>query len=640
MSSKDTEATFSIKLEDDVSDVADNAAESIESLRGKVDASGAKIKELSSVMRQLRGTSDEVKAAKAKLGAELNAERASITTATLAMLKMGATQTNVAKATKDQAASAKALGTAIQNAGGPVANLKSKFDTLKELKSTIGVGGFLVLGVAGLVAALGALAAATASVAVDFGKFILESANAARAANLNREALLGNAADAKALGSQIDALSGKLPLAKSQLNDMAGSLIKSNIGGQALVDTLKAVAGASAAVGDDVGGKLKALVENGKLTKRFQLGRFDLVGTGLNFDDVASQLATSMKVGIAQARQALVYGRVTLAEGAKVLKNAVEKRFGEINARKMLDLNVQVAKFKERISALGSDVKLEPLTKALDSIFSLLDESTATGAAVKQLVTAIGNGLVGSLTNGAPIAKKFFQGMIIGALHLGIGFLRLKRQFSETFSKSGLTQVDMMQKAFVVGKIAAYGLVAGLATIAGAAALAYIGISKAVRAGEAIAEFFKKTDFKAIGASIVDGLVDGVRSGFDRVKRSLTDLGTTAKDALKEALKIRSPSRVFREYGANTAEGFALGIEDKEGRTSSAVGSMGDASPNVRSGGPRGALAGRMPPIELHIHTAATNGRDVARAITSPGVLVQILEALDDALASRGMAAT
>jgi hypothetical protein len=59
--------------------------------------------------------------------------------------------------------------------------------------------------------------------------------------------------------------------------------------------------------------------------------------------------------------------------------------------------------------------------------------------------------------------------------------------------------------------------------------------------------------------------------------------------SVQETLGIQSPSKVMRELGQNTAEGFALGVEDGAGQANAAVGGLGGEP----TGGSSGAAGGR-----------------------------------------------
>lgn len=66
--------------------------------------------------------------------------------------------------------------------------------------------------------------------------------------------------------------------------------------------------------------------------------------------------------------------------------------------------------------------------------------------------------------------------------------------------------------------------------------------------------------FMSIGRDIVEGLLNGLRERIGAAKSVVAGLASSMKSGFTSLLGIRSPSRVFMGYGANIAQGAALGI--------------------------------------------------------------------------------
>ncbi len=64
-----------------------------------------------------------------------------------------------------------------------------------------------------------------------------------------------------------------------------------------------------------------------------------------------------------------------------------------------------------------------------------------------------------------------------------------------------------------------------------------------------------------IGTAIVAGLIQGILNGREGVENAARIIARAAADASAKELGINSPSKVFMELGASTAEGFALGVQ-------------------------------------------------------------------------------
>lgn len=69
--------------------------------------------------------------------------------------------------------------------------------------------------------------------------------------------------------------------------------------------------------------------------------------------------------------------------------------------------------------------------------------------------------------------------------------------------------------------------------------------------------------FKEIGKNLVNAFVSGFSSeaNSDKVKTAILGLSNFANNTLTRSLKIKSPSRVWMEYGMYTGEGYAIGID-------------------------------------------------------------------------------
>ena len=88
-------------------------------------------------------------------------------------------------------------------------------------------------------------------------------------------------------------------------------------------------------------------------------------------------------------------------------------------------------------------------------------------------------------------------------------------------------------------------------------------------------EAFVSVDWAGVGKAIVDGIIVGLKNGGALLKDAAVGLATSAYEGAKGFLKIRSPSRLFRELGDFTAQGLAKGIEGGKGKVESAAESLG-----------------------------------------------------------------
>lgn len=665
------EARFSIPIDSDYSE-PEQAARALEDLRRKIQGGTDRLKEMQAAQKRLTGTTVEVAKAQAELQKKIDAERSSIGSAQLKLTSMGSSfeqlSAKTRKATAEQAkladklkaagieaaaAKTRALGNAVSSAGGPVAALKNKFESLKDLAGNGGALGLVTLGVVGLIAAVVALSVAAVKLGTDLARFIVQGANAARSANLLREAVTGSAADAGRLGDQVDELARRVPTGKDALNELAVSLRKGGLSGQTLVDTLNAVAQASAAVGDDTGNKLRELADRGKLTGRFQVNPQELMGSGVEFDNIAKALASSMKIGVSDARKALFEGRVKLADGAAAMRKAVEDKFGGLNLRKMLDLNVAAKKFGETVDMLTKGVDLEPFLRGFQLIGSAFDTSTVTGTAMKEIVTLVGRALATTFEKGAPLVKKFIQGMVISLLTLTIVALKLRKQFRETFGdKEFLKGVNLTTVALETGRFVVTSFALGIASLIALVALAGVVLYQLVKpfidiglaiygALYAVQKFQEKLfgdiDWKATGLAIVDGIVGGIREGFSRAVNVVRELGDRIKGAFTGKMEIKSPSKVMHRYGGDTVDGYVGGIDDGIPDAAKAMDGLGSQVPSAAGAGAaaRSSSAAAAAPINVTINAPGATEATVD-AMADESFLRKITGAVRDASQAMG----
>lgn len=85
-------------------------------------------------------------------------------------------------------------------------------------------------------------------------------------------------------------------------------------------------------------------------------------------------------------------------------------------------------------------------------------------------------------------------------------------------------------------------------------------------------------EFQKIGGQIVDGLVAGIAGKVQAAANAAARLARDTAQAAKDALGIKSPSRVFMNYGEMIGEGLAIGIRAKSGDVAGAVESLANVA--------------------------------------------------------------
>lgn len=638
-------ATFPINLGGNASAFAKEAAVSVDQLRDSLDTSKKAVAGYSEALRNLKGNSSEVAAAQAQLKAKIAAENGAITQSTLKLVQQGKSVRASTKEKKDAAAATKTATSALKENS----SVLDKF--IGSISEATTGESLLAAGAAGAAAGVLALGAALVAGTIAFTKWIFESRNAARNMQLAREAWVGTTANATALGSQIDLLATKLPLAKNELNDIAVSLAQTRLSGDELVDTLNTLGQARSALGAGAESKLRELVERGGQTQRFAVNPLELQGAGVDFKDIAGALAKNLNVGIDEAQNALVNGRVKLEDGAKALRDAVEKKVGNINLRKLASLEGLTQKVGESFQGLTRDVNIDPVLTDLKELFGLISDDSASGRAIRQLVTTIGTGLVGALHDAVPTAKTLFQTLVLSTLKLEKRYYELKIATKQAIAGSTFLQ---------------YGL--KLAKVIGEADISFFGFSNQIRGTISVLDTMStilsaiidgvktlsteldkvsptaqlKSLGSAAGGSFGSGVLEGIRSSAGGVADAVGGLATGIKDTFAgggPGLEIHSPSKVGDRFGQAFSEGIAQGMERGQDGVNAASGDLALAvPPKGNAGGGAGGGAGQVTIGPITIQIAVDSEASAAAVMgMSPAFRVQFRKLLEEVLMSQGV---
>lgn len=569
------------------------AAGDVDLLRAAIEKSQAAIKDNSQMMRGLRGSSAEVKAAKDQLKAAIEQEKQSLSASTLALIKQGTSLEQLAKqekkkneAQKESKAKYDGITDALTRAHPKLGAFRDGLKEVMDVSKDSGGLGVVALGIAGIAAAALAATAAVGGLAYAFGKWVIKGADTYRSLSLIRDASTRTALDSKNLGDQVDRLASKVPTSTAALNDLATSLARARLNGQVTVDAMNAVAQANAAVGDSAGAKIREIIERGKLVNRMFIGWQELNGTGLDVGDVAGALAKRMKVSVSEAQKALFQGRVTLADGAAAMRDAVEKKFGGINLKKMMSLDGLSETFSKITQQLTKDINLEPAAKAVGMFFHAFDQSTETGIAMKKLSTDFGNGIVKLIERGAPLARDFMRELVIGGLKADIAFTKLhislldaeyaiKKPLKDAGLLKGLGAAEEKIKTFLIAASPFSAnltvMESGFNTLTGEVKIFTGALDKV----EQTLDRLKKATTTGIGGAIVDGILGGMKDNEGKLKGGVAGLADVMKKAFHGEFEINSPSKLTRrEVGRPVGEGVMKGIDDTSPDVQQAISDM------------------------------------------------------------------
>lgn len=108
--------------------------------------------------------------------------------------------------------------------------------------------------------------------------------------------------------------------------------------------------------------------------------------------------------------------------------------------------------------------------------------------------------------------------------------------------------------------------------------------SKANKAGKKVGsaaykgvkKYVNHSNGKKVGKKMTDGIASGLKSGNNKVTNAAIKVAKDAYKAAKKYLKIKSPSRKFKELGMYCSKGMANGLSEYSGLSSNAAVRMGE----------------------------------------------------------------
>jgi hypothetical protein len=628
----DAEARFSLSTDlGDGPEEASAYADELEKLRDRIKGSSDALREMGSAQRALRGKTADVLAAKKMLVAKIEAERDKVSRANLQLLKHGVTYerlaqkqkkaSQVAKAAADELRERQQLANmALAAAGGPV---KGWSDGLEKARSIIGGGQGMTYLLAGLTAGVVALGVGFIAAAAALARWAVGAADADRNIRIMDEAVAGSVANGKNLGDQIDRISRKLPISRQAAHDLGDELARTlnntTYTGQGILDAFAAIGTADAAMGSKVSNTFREMIDRAKMWGRAGTNAFELQGTGVKIQKLAANLAAQTKVPIQEAMAALYENRVESNAFAKALKATLEERYGDINAKKLLSVDVQLQKFSDHLKQLAGGAILEPLLRALDKILSQFDEGTASGAALKAIFTEFGTRLANiDATKLVADIKDILHGVQKAAIEV--------KHLLDLWNDFRAHPVETVGKEVIEGATGGALPKVGTPDFAPKAALGAAGI----------------------GAQISQGLATGIAGAASKyaVTKATETLAGWIKDAFsgKKGIDAHSPSRWFEQKGEESTEGYVRGVKKDGGGAQDAV---EDMVPQVPARAPVAVQAaaggggrGSSEVVEVHVivhATSETKGQEIAAAITEPSILAQLTRAVRNVAQAGGI---
>jgi hypothetical protein len=476
-------------------------------------------------------------------------------------------------------------------AGGP-------FGKLGSLIESFGGSAGKMAGPLALLAVLIAIAAAAIKATIALVKFVAISADAARnAARARLNASFGSEAGSKDISSAMAALRDNTAASKEEAQALASELYRLGDRGARLEDTALTIE-RFGQLGDDAKSSIKGFYDE----LRKPTAAVGVAG-GIAKSMIVTKDMLPRDVFLELANQLGKDGQKALMQGFAAdkdqIRNALsrigEQRFAGPALEQMRSLDKISERLHENLQSLFEKVKIGVLLGALQKLVGLLDETSETGMAIRDVLGDFAQPVADAIESALPYLEAFFLGIIYTGLIVALMALKIKNALSNLIPESLTKNIDWLGVAFWAGAAAmgimtaaAFALAATLfllslpfLAVLTVIALLVVGIVLAI---DAIVGFFdqvstaiEEVDFADAVEGITDGIIKAVEDSAAKVWESFTNLAKGGLNAFKAALGIKSPSLAFRLAGQEIPRGAALGVEDEAPSLQSSVASM--ASP-------------------------------------------------------------
>lgn len=593
------QARFDVTLDDGVSAPAKSAATALDDLRQGLDRNQKELSSMNAAMRDMKRGGQEGSEGFKLLGQQIDAKTKSIGSMRAKYVELGGDFRRVKPPTKELSLFAQAA----EKVPGPLGQIAGRMAGL----SKFAVGGLVAAGVLAIGAAFLALVGAAVAAGAALVAYGIRTADARRSEGLRLEGLTRMRRGMHATGESASAM-------------------------QAAIDRVSDSSSASR-------GTLEGYAA--------QLHRLGLRGD--NFTAALEGMATRGEVlGDRYAQSFAGMAAATARAGGSVrrLADDVQARLGDIAGKKLIALDVTMKKLRENFESLFRNVKIEGFLKLFREVASTFSQARVTGRALAGIMERMFAPLDRGAENSVGTVRRMLTIAVTRVIQLENVVLALEVTWLEAWKKmndQGITLEGTMNK--VRAGLSLWGAAIMLPFTLGAAAVkGFIGSIQSVQnAGAAAGERFRKIwhglDMRSITSNLIDGIVMGIITGTVRVVAAVTTMAEATTGALRDALQIKSPSRVFAGLGREIPRGLAVGVRAGEDTARASIANMIDATTgdlSVAGGGAASAPSSRTAISigDVYITSAATNSAGIAQDIRAA-----LAEALEGVAFMRGAAA-
>lgn len=553
-------AKFEISLDDGVSGPAKTAKSALGDLRQQLDRSRGELASMNRAMREMKAGGDTASAGFVELKAKIEAQKASVASATAKYVELGGSFRKVTPEAKKAGDVLGELGTKASGVGVPMGSAAGSMGRIAAL------AGGMVAGVMAVGAALLAVAGAALTAGAALAVYGIRAADARRSEGLRLEGLtrlrrgMGQTAGvASQMQSAIDRVSDSSSASRGTLEGYASRLHRLGLRGGNFTAALEGMAIRGEVLGD----------------------RY-----AQSFAGMAAAAARS--------------GR-----SVRALADDVKARLGDLASQKLQALDVQTRKWGENMDALFRNVKIDGFLKLMTAFVKTFSQASVTGRAMGGILERLFEPFNAGANRSVGTMRRFMEKLVFHALGIELAW--------ENMKNGVLTAITYMNdRGILLGVV--WQKLGDTASLLGDILKAPLVLAGQI--GERITKVWRNFDMRAIARNLINGLVIGIATGTVQVVQAVTTMAAATTGALREALQIKSPSRVFAGLGREIPRGLAVGIDAGTEAAEASVANMIDVSTGDTGGGATTVANQQRASVtigSITIQTAATDAEGLAK---------------------------
>lgn len=496
------------------------------------------------------------------------------------------------------------------------------------------------------------LSAQLASVGQDLVKTGLDYNMTLESYQMNFATLLGNAATAQTLVSQLSDMARKTPFNTNNLADAAQMLLTVGYSADEVMPMLKMLGDVSLGNTDKMGAMALAMSQISSAGKLQAQDLNQLINAGFNpLQEISemtgksmADLREDMESGAISAEMVTEAFEHATGEGGKFY-NAINNA-GETTAGTIANLQETFAALLGKMTE-GLIPAIQVVVNWLSNLVGWISENQTAAAAIGAAIVALTASLTAlSVIMGvvAPLMLAFGAGFtaVLGPIAaviaiiavvaaaitaLALNFDEVKATVTEWASSVASTISSWAASA--LGTLGQWWKSAkqGFSDMVQNTRTAFSNFASAAKEAALKAwNEFKSIDWIELGKNIISGIVNGLKNSAGKLASAAMDAAKSAFNAAKNFLGIASPSKKFKFLGEMSGEGFEQGFAGsmesaKKQAQISVADALGGAAMGAVSNIPTTSLSNsvtfsggaQMPNARIEV-PVSIDGREVARA--------------------------